>query len=90
MSDSKHGSDRQMIAEALGRIGDPRSIPILLKALEEDGVSGHAIIALGRIGNMSIIKAIEPFKNHKQAWIRKAAKKAIERIEKRSSRQAVR
>ena len=86
MGDNSHGSARQMIAYALGRINDPKSVPVLLKALEDNEVAGHAIIALGKVGNKETINSIEPFTKHKMKWIRNAAKKAIKQIEKRNSK----
>ena len=81
MADEEHGTARQMIAETLGKIKDPRGVPVLLKALEDDVVAGHAIKALGKIGDTSVIEAIRPFTSHKMRWIRNAAETALKRIE---------
>jgi HEAT repeat protein len=86
MADQKHGSARQMIAEALGRIGDRSSIGVLIEVLKDNKVAGHAVEALGKIGDESAIEPIKPFLDHDMRWIRKAAEKALERIEKKSAR----
>jgi len=83
ISDRKHGGSRQMIALALGRIGDKKSVSVLIELLDDDSVAGHAIEALGKIGDNSIIESIRPFTKHKVKWKKNAAKKAIERIQKR-------
>ena len=83
MGNKSYGADRQMIAEALGRIGDEKSVSILIESLDDDSVAGHAIEALGMIGDDSIIESIRPFTKHKIKWVKKAANKAIERIRKR-------
>lgn len=83
---SKHGSSRQMIAEALGRIGDRKAVPVLIESLKDEDVEGHAVIALGMIGDKSTIEAIKPFLKNKRRWVRKAAKKAIERIKRRNEK----
>jgi len=84
MGDRKHGSARQMIAEALGRIGDKASVPVLIESLDDEEVAGHAVVALGLIGDESAIEKINPFLNHEMRWIRKAAEKAIKKIEKKT------
>jgi HEAT repeat protein len=84
MDDESYGANRQMIANALGRIGSQKSIPVLIKSLEDASVRGHAVGALGKIADDSItIEKIQPFLKHKMRWIRKAAKVAIDRIKKR-------
>lgn len=86
MEDRRHGSSRQMIALALGKLKDPHSIPVLVKALSQEEVVGHVIRALGKVGDTSVIEAIQPFTEHRTRWIRREAMKAIKRIQKRQLR----
>jgi len=83
MSDQKYGRSRQMIALALGRIGDKKSVSVLIESLDDDSVAGHAVEALGMIGDNSVIESIRPLTKHKIKWIKNAANKAIEHIRKR-------
>jgi hypothetical protein len=84
MGDARHGASRQMIAEALGQIGDEASVDVLVKCLSDDEVAGHAVEALGRIGDESTVEQIKPFLKHDRRWIRKAAETALKRIERKA------
>jgi HEAT repeat protein len=71
-----------MLAVALGNMKDPRAVEVLIALLEDEGVAGHAIVALGKLKSLQAIPYIEPFQNHPRTWIRKEAKRAIAKIEK--------
>ena len=77
-----HGTSRQMFVIALGKMKDKKVIPVLLELLNDNDLTGHAIIALSYFNDNNLISYIEPFKNHKTDWIRKEAEKAIKKIEK--------
>jgi len=85
MGDSSHGNARQMIALALGKIGDYRCVPVLIKSLSQDEVVGHTIEALGMVGDNSVIELIRPFTKHKIKWVKDAANRAIENIQRRGN-----
>jgi HEAT repeat protein len=56
---SKEVQTREIACCALGRIGDPRAIDALVRHLDDkDGPGGFAAIALGRIENERIFKAV--------------------------------
>jgi len=70
-----------MVVLGLGRLGDVRILPRLLELLQDDEVSGHAIVALGLLKSSAAREPLEPFLNHPRAWVRKEARKAIGRID---------
>jgi HEAT repeat protein len=73
----KSGNARQMLAEALGRMKDPRAVGVLLELLDIGEVAGHAIEALGRLRATGAKSAVTPFLSHPKAWIRSEAEKAL-------------
>lgn len=80
--EKQHGTARQMIVDGLGAFKDPRVIPVLLELLKDGDVVGHAISALSKTGDPSLVKELEPFTNYKVTWIRKEAAKAIKKLSK--------
>lgn len=77
-----HGIARQMIVDALGSFNDPRVVPVLVGLLKDEDVVGHAISALAKTGDASLIERIQPYTNHKVKWIRNEAIKAIKKLSK--------
>ncbi len=82
LRDRRHGKAREMLAIALGRLSDPRGSAVLQEMLEDEQVAGHAIMALGRLGAREARAQIEKFLDDKRSWVRREAKKALERIDK--------
>jgi hypothetical protein len=82
VKEKEHGTARQMIVDGLGNFKEQYVELALIELLNDDQVVGHAISALGKIGDKSVIEKIEPFKNHKVNWIRKEAERAIKRLSK--------
>jgi HEAT repeat protein len=77
----EHGIARQMLAVALGTIRDPRAIPVLVELLHDEDVVGHALIGLSRLRpGREIQAAVEPLLSHPVAWIRKEAKKLLQKV----------
>ena len=81
-SDRRYGRAREMLVVGLGNMRDERVIPLLLDLLKDDDVSGHAIIALGKLKPRAARSHVEPFLNHPKAWVRKEARKTIAKIDK--------
>jgi hypothetical protein len=48
--DRRYGIARQMLCDALARTGDPRTAAVLTELIDDDDVSGHAVLALRRLG----------------------------------------
>jgi hypothetical protein len=85
--DRRYGKAREMLVAGLGNMSDERVIPLLLDLLKDDEVSGHAIMALGKLKPRAARSYVEPFLKHPNAWVRKEAKKTMEKIDKAAGRQ---
>ncbi len=81
--EKKHGIARQMIVEGLGSFRTDEVKHTLINLLKDDEVVGHAINALSKIGDGSTKCHIEPFVTYKVAWVRKAAIRALKKLDKK-------
>lgn len=79
--DQRHGKAREMLAEALARMKDPRAVEVLVELLDDDEVVGHAVVALGKLKARAARPAIERFLDNPKAWIRKEAERALAKIQ---------
>lgn len=82
--DKRHGKAREMLAEALARMKDPRAVDVLVDLLDDDEVAGHAVVALGKLKARAAKPAIERFLDHPKPWVRKEAERALAKIQKAS------
>ncbi len=80
--DKRYGPTREMVAMALGRMKDPRAVDVLIEALGDEEIAGHAIAGLARLKAERAAPHIEPFLHHPNARIRREAKGALARIAK--------
>jgi HEAT repeat protein len=87
--DRRHGSARQEIVSALGRFRRPEAIEALLDALEDERVAGHAMSALKTLKASEAIPKIRNYLTHSSPWLRKVAKKTIERLEETRAEEPV-
>ena len=81
-TDRRYGKAREMVVLGLGKLKDGRVTGVLLNLLGDDEVVGHAVMALGKLRARTARSRIEPLLNHPKSWVRKEAKKALERIDK--------
>lgn len=84
--DRRNGTSREMFAVALGNMRGPRVVDVLIGLLDDPEVAGHAIMGLGKLGARPARGEVERFLDHPKSWIRKAARKAIGKIDKASAR----
>jgi len=82
LQDTRHGASREMLAVSLGNMKDPSAQDVLIGLLDDNQITGHVIIALGKLKSEKARPAIEPFVSHPKAWVRKEAKKALLKIAK--------
>lgn len=87
--DKQHGKSREMLTLALANMRCETVLPALSDLLEDEQVAGHAVIALGKLKVKSARTLIEPFLQHRKAWIRKEARKSLTKIDKESERVAI-
>jgi HEAT repeat protein len=79
-----------MVAVALGRMKRRASeaVDVLVELLPDEDVTGHAVIALGKLKNPRSGEAIAALQNHRKTWVRAEVKKALVRIDKNAARQS--
>ena len=82
----RYGRAREMLVVGLGNMSEPRVLPVLLGLLNDDEVSGHAIMALGKLSPPAVRAHVEPFLKHPKKWVRMEARKTIERIDAAATR----
>jgi HEAT repeat protein len=82
----RFGKAREMVVVGLGNMTDSRVIPVLLDLLKDDEVSGHAIMALGKLKVRAARAHVEPFLKHPKAWVRREAEKTIAKIDEAAGR----
>lgn len=85
--DKQYGADRQMFVMALGNMKNPRAVDVLINLLDDREVLPGAVAGLAKVGAPKSRDYLEPLLNHTEAWIRKEAKKAINKIDKKYPRQ---
>lgn len=81
VTDRSQGKSREMLAESLGNMRDPRVVAVLSGLLTDDEISGHALVALRKLKLPSTRTYILPFVDHPVPWIRNEARKAIRAID---------
>jgi hypothetical protein len=79
-----YGKAREMLALAVARhVPREEAIPILLDVLED--LPGHVAMALGKIGDVRVLEALESQRAVTSGWTRKEIDKAMRSIERRRS-----
>jgi HEAT repeat protein len=78
--DRDYGRDREMVVVALAQMQDPAAVDVLIKLLEDPDVAGHAVMALGKLKAVKARPALEPFREHPKAWVRKEAERALAKL----------
>lgn len=76
----KLGEKRQMIFLLMGKTKDPDYIDVLIEALKEPGISGHAISALDKFGDIVPDDIFVPFLDDDRNWVRDVAKKRLKKL----------
>jgi HEAT repeats len=81
VQDNRHGIARQMLVMALGKIKNPRAVNVLISLLDDEDVVGHALIGLRKLNAVEARPHILPLLKHPKAWVRREAKKALNKID---------
>jgi HEAT repeat protein len=75
------GTARKMLALALGQLKVEKAVPLLIEALKDEQIVGHAAIALGKIRAQEARVHLEQLTSYPVTWIQKEVRKALERIQ---------
>jgi HEAT repeat protein len=81
VQDKRHGTARQMLVMALGKMKNPKAVDVLIGLLGDDDVVGHALSSLKKLRAKQARTHIVRLLNHPNAWVRKVAKQALAKIE---------
>jgi HEAT repeat protein len=82
IEEGENGDARQMFIFALGNFKNDRSENILLGLLEKNDLPGHAIRALEKLKSEKARNYLIPYKTYPITWIRKAATRALKKLDK--------
>lgn len=82
IADKTVGKPREMLTLALGNMKNPAAVDILVRLLEDDIVVGHALMALRKLKAVAARPLIERLVEHKKAWVRTEARKALGAIDR--------
>ena len=85
VTDRRYGSARQMLPDALVRARVPGASGILFDLLDDPDIDGHVVVALAVLAPPEGRARIEPFVNDRRSWVRRAAKRALFRIDAKAS-----
>ena len=88
IDDKSNGQAREMFAVALGNMKDPKVVPYLVNLLDDEDLTGHAIMGLSKLKADSTIDDIRKAENHPRPWVRKEAQKTVRKFEKIIAKQA--
>lgn len=86
--DRSNGRGREMVVLALARTGDPEASGVLIELLDDEEVAGHAVAALRKLAPIEARPYLERFLDDRRAWVRRDAKAALGKIEKKASDRA--
>lgn len=78
----KHGKAREMLVSSLANMKDSRAVDVLIELLQDEETVGHAAFALGKLKVKKAKPHLERLLNHPKAWVRKEAKRALEKIDR--------
>jgi hypothetical protein len=80
--DHNFGMARQMLVIALGKIGGSEAEDAALSSLQDKDLVLHAIDALGAMRSARSVSPLKELLHHDRSAVRKAAKKALQRLQK--------
>lgn len=80
-NDRTYGRAREMIVVALGNMHDPEATDVLIQLLDDEEIAGHAVVALGNLGDARSRPHVERFLHHPKTWVREAARSSLDQID---------
>ncbi|NOT01743.1 MAG: HEAT repeat domain-containing protein [Phycisphaerales bacterium] len=85
-TEKRFGWARAMVVLGLTRLKDSRAFNVLVNLLDDPDVNTMAVTALAKLKNPAARPHLERFVNHPDRWIRREARKGIERLDKAAAR----
>lgn len=82
VQDKRHGVAREMLVYALGRFKTPEARAVLIRLLEEDELTLHAISAINRHRAQEARVLLVRYSNDPRTAVKRAAKRALARLDK--------
>lgn len=76
----ENGISRQMFVAALGKIQSEEAEDVLIKLLDDEEVTAHALEALGRMKSKKAKEKIVSLTKHPKALIKKEAQKTLKKL----------
>lgn len=83
--DSRFGRGRQMVAYGMRKSKRPEATDVLIRVAGDDEIGGHAISSLAKLGDPRAQSTLQAALGHKEAWVRKDAKKGLLKLEQASN-----
>lgn len=81
VSDKRHGRAREMLVQTLGRFKLPEVKQLLMQLLEEDDLTLHVLIALGKLRAVESKDLIARHLDDPRPAVSRAAQKALARLD---------
>ncbi|QHK21026.1 hypothetical protein GU243_16385 [Pseudarthrobacter psychrotolerans] len=78
--DKRFGKAREMVVLGFRRSKLPKAVDVLIRHLDDPEVSGHAVIALGKLRDPRARAGLESMTSDQRTWVRKAAETALSRL----------
>jgi hypothetical protein len=82
-NDRSYGRSREMVVAALGNMKSAKAREILIDLLDDDEVAGYAVMGLGKLRATEARPKVERFLKHSEDWVRKEAKKALAKMDRK-------
>ncbi len=82
VQDKRHGTSHTVLTLALGNTKNPRTVDVLLELLQDDEVVEHALTVLGTFKAQQAKQHIQRLLHHPQPQVRKAARRALAKIDR--------
>ncbi|WP_422936555.1 HEAT repeat domain-containing protein [Sinomonas sp. P47F7] len=78
--DERYGKAREMVVLGLGRSKRPEAGVIIVELLDDPVVNGHAVKALGKLGDPRAREGLRRMVTDDRAWVRKEAERALAKL----------
>ena len=81
--DSRFGRARQMIAWGMSKSKRAEATEVLLRVADDPDLTGHVVRSLAKLADPQARPTLQAAEAHKEAWIRKYARKGISNLDRK-------